>query len=465
MSAMPAAPRLTVYIASHNYGAYLGDAIESVLRQTVEDWELLVIDDGSSDDTAEVMQLYDGHPQIRLFRTEGIGLPAVCNFALERALGRYIIRLDGDDIFDDNILLVLGRQLDRNPELALVFPDYYLIDEHGEIFAQERRRRLYVGNHMLDAPPNGACTLIRTEVLRAIGGYRIDLGAQDGFDLWSRIVREHKAANVNLPLFYYRRHGANLTTNTHRIINARRQIKKDAVLDRLRGMRPVVAIIPCRRNFDFEPDLWNQKIGDRTLLDRDIATCLASNMIDLVVVTCDNPDAAEHVRRFDDPRLHFVPRSPESTLRSSNIAIHLEGIVRRFDPALRGITVLRYIQTPFVTTGTLEEAVSSLVMNDADSASAVEEIKSRVFRRSAHGLETLNPRRELSSDFDAVFRDAQTCTALRSRNLANGSLLGASMVSYLVSAAECFFITSRQDLSLARLMAAEGIDHRAVAAR
>ena len=80
-------PRITVYIPSHNYGRFLGEAIESVLRQSVGDWELFLIDDGSTDNTSAVMKLYEGHPKIRLFFTGGIGLTAVCNLALAHAGG------------------------------------------------------------------------------------------------------------------------------------------------------------------------------------------------------------------------------------------------------------------------------------------------------------------------------------------------------------------------------------------
>ena len=284
-------PLITVYIPSRNYGRFLANAIDSVLRQTYENWELIVIDDASTDSTADVMNLYRGHPQISLHRTSGIGLPAVCNFALSKASGDCIIRLDGDDVFDENILLILGTHLKQNPDVALVFPDYYLVDDFGEIYAHESGRRLYQDNHMLDMPPNGACMLIRKVVLEELGGYRVDLGAQDGFDLWSRIRDRYKSANVSLPLFYYRRHGANLTTNTHRILAARRQIKKDAIRQRLKGSRPVIAVIPCRRNYDFVADLWKREINGRSLLERDIEVCLASDIIDRVVVTCDNPDA------------------------------------------------------------------------------------------------------------------------------------------------------------------------------
>jgi glycosyltransferase involved in cell wall biosynthesis len=445
-------PRVSVYVPSRNYGRFLGDAIESVLRQTVEDWELIVIDDGSTDDTAEVMNLYRGHPSISLHRTESIGLPAVGNFALARARGQYVIRLDGDDVFDENILLVLGNVLDRRRDVALVFPDYFLVDAFGQIFAHERRRRLYDSNHMLDLPPNGACTLVRTEVLREVGGYREDLGAQDGLDLWTKVASRHKCANVNLPLFYYRRHGTNLTTDVSRIVTARRQIKKDAVKDQLAVLRPIIAVIPCRRNFDFVSDLWKQTLGEHTLLERDIAVCLSSSLFDYVVVTCDNEEAVHWVNRHADPRLRFVPREPQSTIRSSSVVPTLERIARALDPPLNGVTVLRYIQSPFVTVDTLEEAVCTLAISDADSASAVEEIRSRVFRRSPHGLEPLNGRGELSSDFDLLYRDPQTCIATRSRNLATGSLTGKSIASFIVSAAECFFIDSEHAMRLARHM-------------
>jgi glycosyltransferase involved in cell wall biosynthesis len=449
-------PRISVYLPSHNYGRFLAEAIESVLRQSVDDWELIVIDDGSTDETPRVMELYRGHPRISLHRKEGIGLTAVCNFAVEQAKGKYVIRLDGDDVFDENILLVLGNLLDRDPKLALVFPDYYLVDQFGEVFGQERRKRLYSKSHTFDMPPNGACTLVRAEVLNEIGGYREDLGAQDGFDLWSKVVSRYKCANVNLPLFYYRRHGDNLTSDKQRIINARRQIKKDAVKARLATLRPVIAVIPCRRNFDFTSDVWKEKIGGASLLERDIQVCQSSEMFDHIVVTSDNPETADMVTQCADPRLRFILRDSRSTIRSATLVPTLEMIASDLDPQFNGLTVLRYIQSPFVTVDTLEEAVSTLAMSDADSSNGVEEINGQVFRRTRHGIELLNRLGELRSDFDMIYRDVQTCVAVRNRNLRTGSLMGRSTVSFVVSAAECFFIDSDHKLKIARLMTGHG---------
>ena len=103
-------PKITVYCISHEYGQFLEQAVESVLRQTTDNWELLLIDNASADKTASVIEYYRNDPRIRAFRLEENGnLPSVCNFALEKAEGDYVMRLDGDDFLDENILLILGN--------------------------------------------------------------------------------------------------------------------------------------------------------------------------------------------------------------------------------------------------------------------------------------------------------------------------------------------------------------------
>lgn len=448
-------PLITVYIPSHNYGRYLEAAIESVFKQTFQDWELLLIDDGSTDNTQEVFQNYQDHPKIRAFYTESIGLPRVCNLALSEAKGKYIIRLDGDDLFNENILLLLANHLNQNPEIALVFPDYYLVDAAGEIFSHSVRATIYEQNHMLDMPPNGACTMIRTEIMRELNGYREDLGAQDGFDIWTRIIKDHKCANINLPLFYYRRHNSNLTKNQSRIFHARQQIKKDSVIGELEKLRPINVVIPIRKYYDFITDLWNQPVHGKSLLERDIEICLNSEIFDKVIVTSDNLSAKDVLAKFNDKRLAFSQREAKDTLRTASIVPTLEKIANEYDPKFQGVTVLRYIQSPFVSTSTLEEAVFTLAMSEADSSCGVEAIHSDLFKRNSHGLVPLNRSGDIYSDFDVIYRDVKTCVATLSKNFKRGCLMGPSVVSFEVSTAECFFIASEKELKIAKLLAQE----------
>ena len=448
-------PKITVYIASNNYGKYLQEAIESVLRQTVDGWELFLLDNGSTDNTAEIMDLYKGDPRIRIFKTRKINLPKAANIALHKARGEYIVRLDADDVLDENMLLVLANYLDRHPEIALVFPDYFLIDEYGDIISHERRKQLYHSNHLLDVPANGACTMIRVNALKKLGGYREDLGAQDGFDIWSRLIREYKCNNINLPLFYYRRHGKNLTENQMRILSARRIIKKDASASLLKKYRPITITIPCRKNYDIFPDLWNQKVGNETLLDKAIRTALASDIPDKVIITSDNPEVQDVMAGYRDKRLLYVERSAKSTIISASIIFTLEHIAKkaRLHPA--GITALLYVQAPFATTATMEEAIYTLVMNEADSAIAVDEVPTQLFKRTPHGLMCINSVGNMRSDFDTVYNQVRSFMAARNSNFKTGSIIGSKVAYFVVPREEAFFIETKRDYNVARALARE----------
>ncbi len=448
-------PKVTVYTPSHNYGRYLSTAVESVLRQSTDSWELLLINDGSTDETGEIMARYAGDPRVRTFTTPKIGLHGVGNLAIQESRGEYLIRLDGDDIFEENILLVLSNYLDRHPAAALVFPDYFLIDEFGEVFAQERRQPVYASNHMLDMPPHGAGTMFRKQVLVDVGGYQPDLGAQDGFYIWNKIAQSHKSGNVNAPLFYYRRHGDNLTNRSNHILEARRRIKKEQIASSLPQHGPYCAIIPCRKNYDFCSDVWKRQIKSKTLLHYKIQSCINSSLLDHIVVAADCDEVREVMADFNDPRLTYFAREPRETIRSESIVTTLEKIITQLDPTRKGISVLSYVQNPLVTTDTLEEAIGTLILNDADSSFGVQEIRSPLYKRASFGLQALNPPVGFSTDFDTVYCQTNTFLATRNRNFASGALMGPRVVNFVVSERENLFIDSEYTLQIAAVMMAQ----------
>lgn len=450
--------KVTVYIVSRNYGRFLEEAIQSVLQQSMDDWELLLINDNSSDATQEVMERYAHLRNVSLLQADGQGLVKAANMAIENARGGYIIRLDADDVFDENILLVLSNHLDNNPHTALVFPDYYLIDEYGHIFANERREQVHYKNHMQDLPPHGACTMMRVDALREVGGYSEDIKAQDGYYIWSKLREKHRCSNVNLPLFYYRRHGKNLTNNTERILQARQSIKRDSCAKALETCGPVTAIIPCRQNFDIQPDLWSLEIAGKSLLQIAIEKCLASGLFDYVAVTSDTELVQNVMDRFQDKRLVFVPRTGISTIPSRPLAETLEHVLRTLDILDSGISVLSYIQSPLTSTNTLEEAVYTVLANDADSAFTAEEIDMPLFSRTPHGLVQINSTGYLYSDFNVIYRELKNAFAVRNRCISQGSLTGSKIVHYMVSQDESFFLSSRLDIMFAETILKASLD-------
>ena len=252
-------PRVSVYIPCHHYGRFLDGAIRSVFDQTYRDWELIVIDDGSTDETQGVAQDWAvRHPdRVRVLRNPASrGLQACANMAIEAAIGDYVIRLDPDDFFDESALLVLATYLEEHPEVGLVYPNYTYVDEHGTYLGVEYRKKIGSEAKLLDLPSHGACTMVRKRLLKSVGGYDERYDAQDGHELWLKVLHRSQVANVSTPLFFYRQHSGSISRDEGRLLSARRQIKKGLASRQGGGVSPrAVAIIPAKNTYRYFPNL------------------------------------------------------------------------------------------------------------------------------------------------------------------------------------------------------------------
>ena len=103
-------PLVSVYIVNHNYGDFLEIAINSVLNQTLTNYEIIFIDNGSTDSSRKKLEGFYSNPKIRIILQKNMGLNAANNVALKFAKGKYIIRLDADDYFDKNALEILSSK-------------------------------------------------------------------------------------------------------------------------------------------------------------------------------------------------------------------------------------------------------------------------------------------------------------------------------------------------------------------
>ncbi len=106
-------PKITVYITAYNYGRFVKKSIESVVNQTEQDWELIVINDGSTDDTKKIISEYEKNKKIRIINQENKGLNITNNIALRLSKGDYIMRLDADDYLDKNALEIMCLTLEK----------------------------------------------------------------------------------------------------------------------------------------------------------------------------------------------------------------------------------------------------------------------------------------------------------------------------------------------------------------
>jgi hypothetical protein len=205
---MPEIPRVSVVMAVHNGGRYLEPAVESILGQTFTDFEFVIVDDGSTDSTAEVLRRYEASDRrVRMHHQENAGLVASLNRGCGQARGGYIARMDADDLsFPDR----LARQvefLDRHPKVAVVGSAVMRIDDSG----REIKRNVCPTSHaeIVEALREYTCfthpsVMLRAAALADVGGYRPAYRAAEDYDLWLRLSERFELANLPDPLLYYR---------------------------------------------------------------------------------------------------------------------------------------------------------------------------------------------------------------------------------------------------------------------
>ncbi len=287
-------PAISVYIVNHNYGRYLEQAIESVLKQTFKDFEIIFIDNGSKDDSRDRLEKYFKNNKIKIILQKNIGLNAANNVALKFARGKYIMRLDADDYLDKNALEIMFLTLEKKKKLGLVFPDYFTVDENNNILSLIRRHD-FTEVTLLDQPAHGACTMIRRDYLQSVGGYDESYHCQDGWDLWVKLIKNYGVTNINLPLFFYRQHEENMTKNNSRILDTRAKIlKKNAQTSR--SIKNCLAVIPIRGKKIDPNSLAMKKLGDELVLDWTVKSALKAKRISNVIVTTPDEEIIEYIK-------------------------------------------------------------------------------------------------------------------------------------------------------------------------
>ncbi|HTS18825.1 MAG TPA: glycosyltransferase [Verrucomicrobiae bacterium] len=205
----PRDPLVSVILLCHNYSHYLPEAFGSIQSQTFRDFEILVIDSGSTDDTASVARRLaeddkSGIP-IRLFCKENVGPSIGRNFGVSQARGRYFLPLDGDDKIAPEYLAKAVPLLEANPKLGFVYPQ---VSEFGDRQGIPCWVRPYDFSQLCRGNLVPNCTLVRKEAFEAVGGYDPEnFGYYEDWQLWIRLgAKGWHGQLLNEPLFHYRHH-------------------------------------------------------------------------------------------------------------------------------------------------------------------------------------------------------------------------------------------------------------------
>ncbi len=206
---------LSVVMSVYNSESFLAEAIESVLGQTFSDFEFVIVDDGSTDRSTEILAAYARRdPRIRLYRQENRGVVDALNRGCDLAQGACIARMDADDIaLPDRLSRQMGFLAGR-PAVALIGGAVDVIDPDG--------RRMYtlrypVGEDQIKyGLPLWNCfahptIVMRTDAFRVVGGYRKAFLYAEDYDLWLRLAERYDVANLAESILLLRTHGAQVT--------------------------------------------------------------------------------------------------------------------------------------------------------------------------------------------------------------------------------------------------------------
>ena len=239
---------VSVVIPTYNYAHFLIGAVESALAQTYPDREVIVVDDGSTDDTRDRLAPFEG--RIRYIYQENQGLSAARNTGIRAARGALVAFLDSDDLWHPEKLAVQARYLDEHPEVALLASDH--LDMHTSEVGGVDWPRLD-GSRAIEAHAVsfedlvvgsrfGACGVVaRKWCFDEVGFFDETLRSAEDVDMWIRIASRFPVAKLEFPLWVYRHHGTSMHRATARMeLNTLKMIAK--VFD---GPEPAEPVVPA----------------------------------------------------------------------------------------------------------------------------------------------------------------------------------------------------------------------------
>jgi len=437
--------KVSVIMPTYNNEKYLEDAINSVLKQNFEDFELIIINDGSTDGTKKILEKFTNNQRIKILNNEkNEGLVLSCIKGIEHSSGEYIMRFDSDDLLDENALLILSTILDKHPDVALVYSDYFHINEKGELIDYMRLPKPYSENKILDDPAKAS--MFRKSVYLEVGGYSKEISCHEKLDLWLKILNKgYKVYKVDLPLFYYRQHEKNISKEIHKILDTRRKIKNTIIQKNKIEKQRILAIIPCRGTSHIYPNLPLKNLAGKPLISYTIEEVIKTELIDKIVVATEDEKVGEFVKRYKN--VDVIYRSKKLGELNTPINPTINFVLKRLEKQdyIPDIVVVLFITSPLRKKKHIIEAINTLILFDADSVIPVKETKGLFYRYGNSGLEPLFKKRKLMFQRDKLFEEVGSMYVLRRKSIKKENLFGEKIAHIILPPEESIDIESKFD--------------------
>jgi len=260
-------PKLSVCTPTYNRKDYVRETLDSIFAQTYKDFEVVVVDDGSTDGTEEMIKRV-GYP-VRYYWQENRGEAATRNKLISLAEGQFITFLDSDDLLMPDAVERMINVMEAEDEEVIVYGPYLRIDEKGNVCGRCTRKLYsgYITSHLFENIFVHSCgSMFPRSALQEVGGFDETLPVSCDYDLWLRLSLKYRFIALPEPTFKRRRHSGNLSN-----ISSKNQIAELHVLERfyyeMGGHKVVSKKIATRRFAEEE-----YRIGTRSLRENDLTT-------------------------------------------------------------------------------------------------------------------------------------------------------------------------------------------------
>jgi GT2 family glycosyltransferase len=207
-----ASPHVSIVIPCFNQGAFIDDCLLSIFEQSFDDYDVVIIDDGSDD--GQTPQILDSlrFERVVVRHQDNVGLPGARNRGIEAARGEYVVTLDADDELAPEYLAKLSGALDSDPDLAFAHCWARIFGDYQAIWATRpfNRFQLLLSNSIV------GCVMLKKTAWEAVGGYDESmLEGNEDWDLWIRLSEAgYHSEQIREPLFWYRKHGVSMSVET-----------------------------------------------------------------------------------------------------------------------------------------------------------------------------------------------------------------------------------------------------------
>ncbi len=201
-------PLVSVVLPTYNGAAYLRNSLASCLGQTYARLEVIVVVDGSQDQTLQVLQEFSDPRLVVVCHERNRGLSAALNTGFGQARGTYLTWTSDDNFYAPDAVERLVRFLQADPSVQFAYADFYEVDEKGQVL---RERRTSEPEALRRTNPVACCFLYHRTVMERVGPYHEDARLAEDFEYWVRVYRSCRMAHYPGALYYYRIHSGSLS--------------------------------------------------------------------------------------------------------------------------------------------------------------------------------------------------------------------------------------------------------------